>query len=329
MPATAPTFASPAGAGFPAVSAQATGGRSGVLQLFSAVGQAHAQCKAKLRASPVGRLLGELRKPLSAMTGGLVASESQPNHVELAAAGPQGSAAQIKQDQLEAPQRLAAIQALGEVDCHWYPEAQAELLAALRSDRNECVRFEAAKILSRTACCTPATIQALRVCVAGTSVDGNPAERALRIRNQAACALERCLAMCGGSTSQQDFQLRPEYPSGSLERGANITASRSANSNPASALLNTTNNTAGADTSVQSASYAASVSATSPAGPATTVEQELHNARLILEQFRSSQATTPQATSTIGTTPQGNTPQATTAPAAPAASLLDVWRRAQ
>lgn len=28
------------------------------------------------------------------------------------------------------------MEALGEVDCHWYAEAQAELLAALRSDRS-------------------------------------------------------------------------------------------------------------------------------------------------------------------------------------------------
>lgn len=174
--------------------------------------QRHAINKAKIRESALGKLLRGMLKPLSALTGGVVPAEPVPNHVQLAAPGPQGSAAKIKKDQLEAPQRLAAIQALGEVDCHWYPEALTQLLHALRADRSDCVRFEAAKILSQCNCCSPAMLLALRVCVAGTETDGNPAERSLRIRNQAAIALANCLACTDANQLQRLPQQRPEYP---------------------------------------------------------------------------------------------------------------------
>lgn len=172
----------------------------------------HVANKAKLRASPLGKLCKGMLKPLSKLTGGVVPAEPTPNKVQLAAPGPMGSAAKIKKDQLEAPKRLAAIQALGEVDCHWYPEALAQLLAALRSDRSECVRFEAAKLLTDCGCCTPAMLNALRVCVAGTETDGNPGERSFRIRNQASIALENCLLCAGNRDLQQAPQRRPEYP---------------------------------------------------------------------------------------------------------------------
>ena len=111
--------------------------------------------KAKIRSSPLGKLLEGPRKILSKATGGVVSAEATPNHVELAAAGPQGASAKIKKDQLESPKRLAAIQYLATVDCHWYPEALTQLTLALRTDRSECVRFEAAKILTGCGCCTP------------------------------------------------------------------------------------------------------------------------------------------------------------------------------
>lgn len=153
-----------------------------------------------------------LLKPLSALTGGVVPAEPVPNPVQLAAPGPQGSAAKIKKDQLEAPHRLDAIKQLGTVDCHWYPEAADQLTLALRSDRSECVRFEAAKILSRCNCCSPKMVHALKICVAGTNFDGNPGERSIRIRNQAAVALTHCLACVDNGGEDSTTPLRPEYP---------------------------------------------------------------------------------------------------------------------
>ena len=173
----------------------------------------HAINKAKFRSSPLAKILDGPRKILSKATGGVVPSQPTPNDVQLAAPGPQGAAAKIKKDSLEAPKRLAAIQDLGTVDCHWYPEALTQLTTALRTDRSECVRFEAAKILSSCNCCSPQLIEALKVCVAGTDTDGNPSERSFRIREQAAFALEACLA--GGqnnSFASEDTLGRPEYP---------------------------------------------------------------------------------------------------------------------
>lgn len=202
-------------AGAPAVSGQYGPfdiGKPRAFPILNHLSEKHATHKAKLRASPLGKIAKDCRKIFSKFTGGVVPAAPTPNRVELAAPGPQGVAAKIQKDALDAPKRLAAIQHLGTVDCHWYPEALLQLTTALRTDPSECVRFEAAKILSNGCCCEPYVVVALRTCVAGSDSDGNPSERSLRIRNQAAFALEKCLAS-GQAPSGTPLQLgRPEYP---------------------------------------------------------------------------------------------------------------------
>src|ERR1700676_4964140 len=97
--------------------------------------------------------------PISSMSGGLVplccpavslADLAKP------ADSPEGAAARIKKDEIEAKARREAVRALGLVDCHYWPEAQDALINALRADRNECVRMEAAWALNNGCCCNKA-----------------------------------------------------------------------------------------------------------------------------------------------------------------------------
>src|SRR5207237_2362732 len=106
---------------------------------------------------------------------------------------PAGAAAKIKADEAAAKARREAVRYLGTVDCHYWPEAQDALINALRADRNECVRLEAAWVLGRGCCCTKKTIVALSITVAGSDRDGNPYEDSDRVKAAAAAALAHCL----------------------------------------------------------------------------------------------------------------------------------------
>ena len=75
----------------------------------------------------------------------------------------------------EVPERRAAVRCLAYIDCHWYPEAEAALIDALRTDRSECVRLEAAVALGSGCCCTRKTVEALTLVVNGGNTDANPA----------------------------------------------------------------------------------------------------------------------------------------------------------
>jgi hypothetical protein len=66
------------------------------------------------------------------------------------------------------------------------------LAAALRTDRAECVRLEAAIALNRGCCCTRMIVEALEDCVGGTDKLG-PSENSCRVQAIAAMALDRCL----------------------------------------------------------------------------------------------------------------------------------------
>lgn len=183
--------------------------RGGFLQSLAAH---DAALKASLRASPVCQLLGNMLKPLSGLTGGLIPAEKAPSAEEMAAPGPAGAAAKIKKDQLDAPKRVKAVQELGNVDCQRYPEAEQHLIAALRTDAIECVRLEAARALSKCNCCSKTVLEALRITVAGSEKDGNPAERSPRVRQQARTALENCLVTHGDDTMPLEPLPRPEQP---------------------------------------------------------------------------------------------------------------------
>jgi hypothetical protein len=156
-----------------------------------------AACKAKFCESGLGRLLNNGLNPLSTLTGGLVPSCCPPftaANLAKPADSPEGAADRIKKDEAEAKARRAAVRYLGTVDCHYWPEAQEALVNALRADRNECVRLEAAWALGRGCCCTRFTIQALAICVEGSDRDGNPSENSDRVRAAAQAALAHCLA---------------------------------------------------------------------------------------------------------------------------------------
>ncbi len=85
---------------------------------------------------------------------------------------------------------------LGTVDCARWPEATEALKNALRKDRNECVRLEAALALLNGCCCNLETIEALKNSAAGEfKTDPNPVERCDRVRAVAAEALARCILM--------------------------------------------------------------------------------------------------------------------------------------
>jgi hypothetical protein len=168
-------------------------------------------CKAKKErccASPLGKLLASVTRPMQAMTGGVFPSccPPGPGAAELAAPGAVGAAAKIQAEEAQAKARRAAVKFLATVDCHYYPEAEAALIAALRCDRNECVRWEAAHALASGCCCNKRTIEALTITVSGSERDGNPAETSFRVRAEAFGALEFCLA------HHQDAPIRPEHP---------------------------------------------------------------------------------------------------------------------
>lgn len=152
-------------------------------------------CKRKIADTPLGQLLANAKKPLSALTGGVVpGGPPAPTDKEAAAPGVGGAAAAGKKDAAEAKKRVADVQFLGTLDCRYYPAAAQALADALRTDPSECVRFAAAVALNRACCCSAVTVKALMATVSGTDADGNPAERSARVRVTACSALERCLA---------------------------------------------------------------------------------------------------------------------------------------
>lgn len=152
-------------------------------------------CKEKLCQTPMGQMMGNGLKPMSALTGGVIPSfcPQVPSAADLAKPGAEGVAAKIKKEEAEAKARRAAVRYLGSVDCHYWPEAEAQLIASLRADTNECVRWEAALALARGCCCTKATVQALNYTVSCSKEDGNPEETSERVRAAASTALEHCL----------------------------------------------------------------------------------------------------------------------------------------
>jgi hypothetical protein len=103
-------------------------------------------------------------------------------------------AAKIKAEEACACSRRAAVRYLGRVDCHYYPEAEEALIAALRCDRNCCVRLEAAMGLGNGCCCTPRVIERLTMVVSGSEADGNPHETSPQVRFASFNSLQRLLA---------------------------------------------------------------------------------------------------------------------------------------
>lgn len=153
-------------------------------------------CREKICQSQLGLLLNNTLAPVSFISGGILPRlcPGLPTAQELADQGPVGAAAKIKKMEAEAKARAAAVRYLGTVPCYYYPEAQDALVAALRKDPNECVRWEAAKALGNGCCCTRKTMAALAIVVSGSDKDGDPGEISERVKNAAEAALYHCLA---------------------------------------------------------------------------------------------------------------------------------------
>jgi hypothetical protein len=157
-----------------------------------------AACKNCFCNSPIGKLISGGSGPMAMMSGGLIpnrcAQNSLANDLKKSAESPAGAAAKVKADEADAKERAAAVRYLANVDCERWPEATETLKNALRKDRNECVRLEAALALRNGCCCNNETIDALKNCVLGEAkTDPNPVERSDRVRAVAAEALSRCV----------------------------------------------------------------------------------------------------------------------------------------
>jgi len=140
-----------------------------------------------------------LSGPVGAISGGFICPLCPPPTAAQIAAlankpngGAEAAAAKIQASEADAKARVAAVEYLGTVDCNRFPEAKKALLAALREDPNECVRFAAARSLNSGCCCDQEVIEKLRICVAGEKKDG-PAETSCRVKAAAFSALQNCL----------------------------------------------------------------------------------------------------------------------------------------
>ncbi|MFO0968441.1 MAG: HEAT repeat domain-containing protein [Gemmataceae bacterium] len=166
------------------------------------------ECKQRYCQSTFGQLVNNMLAPLRLATGGLVPECCLPllTREELCKLQPgdlspaEEAAAKIKLEEAGARARRAAVRYLGTVDCHYYPEAELALIAALRTDPNECVRLEAARALGAGCCCSPRTVAALKIAVNGGDEDCNPGETSVRVKICAFEALERCLSRSGEAT---------------------------------------------------------------------------------------------------------------------------------
>jgi len=103
-------------------------------------------------------------------------------------------AAKIKADDEAAPARRAAINYLASVKCTRFPEVEAALIAALRTDRNESVRHAAAVALANACCGSIKVTEALFLAASGSASDGNPPEISERVRSAANQALQQFAA---------------------------------------------------------------------------------------------------------------------------------------
>lgn len=177
-----------------------------------------AACKNCYCNSALGKMVTGGAGPMALMSGGLVpnccAQNSLANDLKKSAESPEGAAAKVKADEADAKARAAAIRYLANVDCERWPEATETLKNALRKDRNECVRLEAALALRNGCCCNNETIDALKNCVLGENkTDPAPVERSDRVRAVAAEALARCCMVHPMEDPRERMQKTEAVPS--------------------------------------------------------------------------------------------------------------------
>lgn len=156
------------------------------------------RCRVKLCKCEIVKMLRSSLAPAAALSGGLVPVGNccptvKKEDLAKPADSSEGAAARIKKDVEEAAARRAAVRYLGTVDCRYWPEAEQALIDALRADKIECVRYEAAIALQRGCCCTKKVAKALTISIEGSEKDGHPAERSARVQDAAAVALSNCV----------------------------------------------------------------------------------------------------------------------------------------
>jgi hypothetical protein len=181
-------------------------------------------CQSKLCNSQLGQMFNSLLTgPMGAATGGFIPAlcPPAPSASQIAAlankpnGGAEAAAAKIKASEADAKARVAAVEYLGTVDCNRFPEARKALLAALREDPNECVRYAAARALNSGCCCNQEVIEKLKICVAGES-KGGPAETSSRVRAAAFAALQNCLMRVPEEVEAAPFRPAPPEGGGGL-----------------------------------------------------------------------------------------------------------------
>lgn len=169
----------------------------------------------KMCETPAGKIMGGVMGPMSKLSLGLVPPfcPPLPSLAELLDPGAIGASSKMKLDKMNAPKRKQAVEALKGADCHYWPEAEDALIAALRTDRNEGVRYTAALVLQEGKCCTNKTIEALIISSSGSDRDGAPCESSALVRAAAAKALEHCQkCMCNDPCGRQECEPAPFFP---------------------------------------------------------------------------------------------------------------------
>jgi hypothetical protein len=179
-------------------------------------------CKAAFCQSQFGTLVNNGMLPISGLTGGILGGccPTTPTASQLAAAeaagGAEAVAAKIKAEEAGAKARIAAVEYLATVDCRYWPDAEGALIDRLRADRNECVRYAAARALGTGCCCTKKTIAALKLVVECSDEDGNPPEASERVKAASWYALHHCVDRYvpprPEPRERPSEPSRPEYP---------------------------------------------------------------------------------------------------------------------
>jgi hypothetical protein len=177
-------------------------------------------CKEYICKTQCGQLMNNGLAPLGAVTGGLLGPCCPPfntDDLNKPADSAEGAAARVKQDEADAKARRLAVRYLSTVDCHYWPEVQDALINSLRTDRNECVRWEAAMAMGTGCCCSKAIIKALAIAVSGSDEDGFPSETSERVKAAASRSLAHCLA-CASVVLPISIEELPPGPVGPVPR---------------------------------------------------------------------------------------------------------------
>ena len=143
-------------------------------------------------------------------------------------------AAEIKQEEDLAPQKIKALKYLATIGCACHPGVKEALLAAL-DDCTEAVRYEAVlafchaagcpcSVCHKTSCCGPDVTKKLRDMAEGVDANGCPNEPSPRVRAAAANAVNACNMVMPETTVPTPVPEKIELPATPRpERGAATT----------------------------------------------------------------------------------------------------------